>query len=194
MGLPPLLCYGIVGCASNAAGYLGYIALTGMGLPPKLTMTALYATAFFRQPLLYLRRRRTARPCRATFYRSPCSGLDDQPALFVASGISWDHWPVGAQECPGREPAVVPRDGPFRQRGGGCWSPDRAGGGKDRGPWRGCFPLRRAAAGLRDRRTGDGAAGLGRPCAADRREERAAQRAVSRIGAEGRSGGALDAG
>ncbi len=43
--LPRLLRYGLVGLASNSAGYLGYLALTGMGLPPKLTMSALYAIA-----------------------------------------------------------------------------------------------------------------------------------------------------
>lgn len=45
MGLPPLLRYGIVGLASNGAGYLAYLGLTAVGLPPKLSMTALYATA-----------------------------------------------------------------------------------------------------------------------------------------------------
>ena len=47
--MPPriaqILRYGIVGLASNGLGYLAYLALTALGLPPKLTMTGLYATA-----------------------------------------------------------------------------------------------------------------------------------------------------
>lgn len=47
--MPPriaqILRYGIVGLASNGLGYLAYLALTAFGLPPKLTMTGLYATA-----------------------------------------------------------------------------------------------------------------------------------------------------
>jgi putative flippase GtrA len=43
--LPPLLRYGLVGLASNGLGYLAYLALTATGLPPKVTMTALYLTA-----------------------------------------------------------------------------------------------------------------------------------------------------
>lgn len=46
-----LLRYGLVGLASNSAGYLAYLLLTELGLSPKLTMTGLYASgaaiAFF---------------------------------------------------------------------------------------------------------------------------------------------------
>ena len=38
-----LLRYGFVGIASNLAGYLVYIAVTGLGAPPKTSMTVLYA-------------------------------------------------------------------------------------------------------------------------------------------------------
>lgn len=34
--------YGLVGVASNLAGYLAYLALTGLGGEPKTTMSALY--------------------------------------------------------------------------------------------------------------------------------------------------------
>ncbi len=37
-----LIRYGLVGAASNLAGYLVYLALTGLGAPPKVTMTLLY--------------------------------------------------------------------------------------------------------------------------------------------------------
>lgn len=37
--------FGVVGLVSNTIGYLAYLALTSAGTPPKLTMTALYATA-----------------------------------------------------------------------------------------------------------------------------------------------------
>lgn len=40
-----VLRYGLVGVASNGFGYLAYLGLTALGLPPKLSMTALYATA-----------------------------------------------------------------------------------------------------------------------------------------------------
>lgn len=39
-----LVRYGLVGVASNLAGYLVYLSLTAFVLPPKLTMTLLYAT------------------------------------------------------------------------------------------------------------------------------------------------------
>jgi putative flippase GtrA len=39
-----LVRYGIVGFASNLVGYLVYLFLTAFVLPPKLTMTILYAT------------------------------------------------------------------------------------------------------------------------------------------------------
>lgn len=38
-----LLRYGLVGLASNLAGYLAYLAITWLGGTPKTTMTALYA-------------------------------------------------------------------------------------------------------------------------------------------------------
>jgi putative flippase GtrA len=38
-----LLRYGFVGIASNLAGYLVYLAVTGLGAPPKASMTVLYA-------------------------------------------------------------------------------------------------------------------------------------------------------
>ncbi|OOO28598.1 GtrA family protein [Agrobacterium sp. YIC 4121] len=44
-GLARLVRYGLVGIASNGLGYLAYLGLTTLGLPPKVTMTALYATA-----------------------------------------------------------------------------------------------------------------------------------------------------
>jgi putative flippase GtrA len=37
-----LIRYGVVGAASNLAGYVVYLALTGLGAPPKVTMTLLY--------------------------------------------------------------------------------------------------------------------------------------------------------
>ncbi|MEI7445780.1 MAG: GtrA family protein [Burkholderiales bacterium] len=37
-----LLRYGLVGLASNLAGYLVYLAITALGAPPKATMTVLY--------------------------------------------------------------------------------------------------------------------------------------------------------
>lgn len=40
-----ILRYGMVGLASNGVGYLAYLGLTALGLPPKLTMTGLYVTA-----------------------------------------------------------------------------------------------------------------------------------------------------
>lgn len=43
--LAQLLRYGLVGVASNGLGYLAYLGMTALGLPPKLTMTGLYATA-----------------------------------------------------------------------------------------------------------------------------------------------------
>lgn len=44
-GLPlgQLLRYGVVGAASNLAGYLVYLAVTYMGVEPKTAMTFLYA-------------------------------------------------------------------------------------------------------------------------------------------------------
>jgi putative flippase GtrA len=38
-----VLRWGIVGVASNAAGYLVYLGLTALGVAPKLAMTVLYA-------------------------------------------------------------------------------------------------------------------------------------------------------
>lgn len=43
--LDQILRYGIIGLASNGLGYLAYLGLTGLGMPPKATMTGLYATA-----------------------------------------------------------------------------------------------------------------------------------------------------
>jgi hypothetical protein len=37
-----LIRYGLVGAASNLAGYLVYLAVTSLGTPPKVTMTLLY--------------------------------------------------------------------------------------------------------------------------------------------------------
>jgi putative flippase GtrA len=37
-----LIRYGLVGAASNLAGYLVYLAVTTLGAPPKVTMTLLY--------------------------------------------------------------------------------------------------------------------------------------------------------
>lgn len=42
--LGQLLRYGLVGIASNAAGYLLYLLATAMGAEPKLAMTLLYAS------------------------------------------------------------------------------------------------------------------------------------------------------
>lgn len=41
--LARLIRYGLVGAASNLAGYLVYLAVTGLGAPPKVTMTLLYS-------------------------------------------------------------------------------------------------------------------------------------------------------
>lgn len=43
--LKQLVRYGIVGFSSNAAGYVIYLGLTTFLLPPKLSMTLLYAIA-----------------------------------------------------------------------------------------------------------------------------------------------------
>lgn len=40
--LPQLMRYGIVGFATNAAGYLLYLLVTWLGMGPKTTMTLLY--------------------------------------------------------------------------------------------------------------------------------------------------------
>ena len=40
--LARLIRYGLVGAASNLAGYLVYLMVTGLGAPPKVTMTLLY--------------------------------------------------------------------------------------------------------------------------------------------------------
>lgn len=38
-----LIRYGLVGAASNLAGYMVYLMVTGLGAPPKMTMTLLYS-------------------------------------------------------------------------------------------------------------------------------------------------------
>ena len=42
--LRQLVRYGLVGLATNAAGYLVYLLVTWLGVPPKVAMTVLYAT------------------------------------------------------------------------------------------------------------------------------------------------------
>lgn len=43
--LPELLKYGIVGVASNLGGYLLFLLITYLGLPPREAMTILYVTS-----------------------------------------------------------------------------------------------------------------------------------------------------
>jgi putative flippase GtrA len=78
-----LIRYGIVGLASNLAGYLTYIALTAFVFPPKLTMTLLYT---FSATLSFLGNQRFTFNDKSSLKRSvPAFGL----VHFVGWALNW---------------------------------------------------------------------------------------------------------
>ena len=92
--------FGVVGLASNTIGYLAYLALTSAGTPPKLTMTALYATA---SGLAFFGNRRftfgdggRVGPAAIRFAAVAFAGWGLNLALLVAfvDGMGQPHWLV----------------------------------------------------------------------------------------------------